>query len=953
MSMDFTGERFVPSETGKIRYEHLHRYALSLEFVAGKSVVDIASGEGYGAGILASTASSVTGVDHDIDSIKHAKRRYDAPGLSFVVGDCDSVPLPDNGFDVVTSFETIEHHDKHEEMLAEIQRLLKPDGILVISSPNRLTYSDEVGYQNPFHVKELYYDEFDELLRRHFRYVRIYGQKLAAGSFVFPLTDSDARSLGALTGDADRIRGQVCSLRSPAYFVAVCSNNRPIEDREISSIYVERAGDLLEILESERADQIQGMRAQVRKIEDEIADQRTGYEAQLGRQVEEMHEARTGYEAQITKQEDELIAARSNNEQLAESIHEAGEQLSVLNGLLSDAQEQVIQQANTISDQSTVISDQANAIARQTYLLNWIYSSRAWRIASKIREFGELTGRWRRFEDRIRGLLSGSRQETFHGNVDFAKSTGLREDSLEIRGWAYSRAGRVTFVEAFLDDIYLGHVRYGISRTDVVASFPDAPPECGYEERIPINGLRIEGRNHIKIRVYDERGNRQIYTVTMPLEPLSASSPITGSRPESTSIETPVEEPRIEAGAARSEATRIPTGAADAIVEFQERMERDPSVLDWNSGLNLSAAFPHLAVCTPPPTAGSDTVLPYLDHSVDIVVTSSADAEAHREAHRVAAVVIIRTGVGGSSESGQSDVSIDVDWHEKHAEKLSLPSASIVIPVFNNVSVTQSCLEQLSKTLPRTFSGEIIVVDDASSDETPSVLEAWARRDPRIMVLRNSENSGFIKSCNRGAEAASGEALVFLNNDTLPREGWLPPLLRVLRDKPDAGAVSGKLIYPDGRLQEAGGIVFSDGSACNFGKNDKAANAPLYNYLREVDYGSGALLATRRSLFIECGGFDVRFEPAYYEDADYCFTLRTRGYRVYYQPESVVVHFEGASSGTDLGTGVKNAQVKNRTRFVEKWGEALRHQPHAPAHYDLATLNTLATRGTVRNGNGQ
>ena len=160
-------------------------------------------------------------------------------------------------------------------------------------------------------------------------------------------------------------------------------------------------------------------------------------------------------------------------------------------------------------------------------------------------------------------------------------------------------------------------------------------------------------------------------------------------------------------------------------------------------------------------------------------------------------------------------------------------------------------------------------------------------------------------------------------------------------------------MYPDGKLQEAGGIVFSDGSACNFGKHDKAANAPLYNYIREVDYGSGALLATRRSLFIECGGFDVRFEPAYYEDADYCFTLRTKGYRVYYQPESVVVHFEGASSGTDLNTGVKNAQVANQARFVEKWGEVLRHQPHAPAHFDLATMHTLATRSTLRNGNGQ
>src|SRR5213076_2544358 len=136
------------------------RYALSLNFVEGKSVLDIASGEGYGAALLASKAQSVTGVDIDPQTVMHAKHTYCNPKLTFMVGSCDDIPLPDGSFDVVTSFETIEHHDKHEEMLDEIKRVLKPDGVLIISSPNRLTYSDEPGYKNPFHVKELYYDEF-------------------------------------------------------------------------------------------------------------------------------------------------------------------------------------------------------------------------------------------------------------------------------------------------------------------------------------------------------------------------------------------------------------------------------------------------------------------------------------------------------------------------------------------------------------------------------------------------------------------------------------------------------------------------------------------------------------------------------------------------------------------------------------------------------------------------
>ena len=376
-------------------------------------------------------------------------------------------------------------------------------------------------------------------------------------------------------------------------------------------------------------------------------------------------------------------------------------------------------------------------------------------------------------------------------------------------------------------------------------------------------------------------------------------------------------------------------------------------MLDWNSGLNLSKEFPHLAVCVPRLTAESAKMLPYIDSSVDIVVTSSVDMDVLDEARRVAALVLIRTDKNVSTAAKRSDEFISVVWNQDQADKLSLPTVSIVIPVFNEVSYTENCLEQLRNTLPRSFRGEIIVVDDASSDETPFILEALAQRDERIKLLRNAGNCGFIKSCNRGAEVASGETLIFLNNDTLPKEGWLPPLLGILRDKSEAGAVCGKLIYPDGKLQEAGGIVFSDGSACNFGKNDQAANGPLYNHLREVDYGSGALLATRRSLFLECGGFDVRFEPAYYEDADYCFTLRAKGYRVYYQPESVVVHFEGVSAGTDLNAGMKSAQVVNKTKFVEKWKHVLQYQPHPPPHYDFATLHALATRSIVRNGNGK
>jgi len=271
-----------------------------------------------------------------------------------------------------------------------------------------------------------------------------------------------------------------------------------------------------------------------------------------------------------------------------------------------------------------------------------------------------------------------------------------------------------------------------------------------------------------------------------------------------------------------------------------------------------------------------------------------------------------------------------VDPEELVFPAVEEPRVSVVIPVFNQLDLTLSCLASLVRYTPEIY--EVIVVDDASTDDTPRVLS----RIRNLRYLRQEENQGFVGSVNTGAQVARGQVLVFLNNDTLLTPGWLEALLEALSEE-KVGAVGAKLIYPDGRLQEAGGIVFRDASGWNYGHLQDPA-APEYNFRREVDYCSGACLAVRRALFEELGGFDKLFSPAYYEDADLCFRLRQRGYRVLYQPRAEVFHLEGASCGRDLSKGLKRYQVVNQERFRQRWQETLEreHFPPDPAYLFLA-----------------
>lgn len=270
------------------------------------------------------------------------------------------------------------------------------------------------------------------------------------------------------------------------------------------------------------------------------------------------------------------------------------------------------------------------------------------------------------------------------------------------------------------------------------------------------------------------------------------------------------------------------------------------------------------------------------------------------------------------------------DYENIYFDKYETPEVSIIIPIYGQIGYTLKCLESIQQNLPKT-SFEIIVVNDCSPDNSKAIL----KKIKGIQLINNENNLGFILSCNKGANIANGKYIYLLNNDTRVTNGWLDELVQTFRNLPGTGLVGSKLIYPDGRLQEAGGIIWDDASGWNFGKLDDPGS-PIYNYAREVDYCSGASIMIPKQLYLDLKGFDEQFIPAYYEDADLAFRIREKGYRVIYQPASVVEHYEGITSGTDLGSGVKAHQVSNRKKFANVWKDSLNYYPKSDSNIDKA-----------------
>lgn len=280
--MEFSGERYVPELGGEIRLEHVHRYAFCLPYVKGKDVLDAACGEGYGSAYLARHARSVLGVDIAAEAVQHARQSYAGiENLRYEVADACALTLPEASFDVVVSFETLEHVLAQEALMQGFSRVLKPSGLLLISSPDKRTYSDIPGYRNEFHVKELYRDEFEALIGRHFRRHRLLGQRLAGGSAIFPLSEEPAaraRKPQLLVDDGRHPDERGTPLGEAVYLLAVATNGSGLPSTSSSMVLSSTDDPLLELRRVARwasgvHKEMEALRASAAQVESGLRDE--------------------------------------------------------------------------------------------------------------------------------------------------------------------------------------------------------------------------------------------------------------------------------------------------------------------------------------------------------------------------------------------------------------------------------------------------------------------------------------------------------------------------------------------------------------------------------------------------------------------------------------------------------------------------------------------------------
>jgi GT2 family glycosyltransferase/SAM-dependent methyltransferase len=760
----FTGERLTGTVGGQLEAEHHHRYLLARALSRGRDVLDVAAGEGYGTAMLAQVARFAIGCDIDPQVMQAARSAFRRRNLCFLTSDARALPFAAASVDIVVCFEALEHFVEQEIFLSEARRVLRPGGLLLLSTPDRDIYSPVGSLPNPFHRRELTRPELQRLVGDCFLQVALARQRAMVGSVLLPEGATDAQLLFERRGEA-HYEADTDLPRAP-YLICLASDHA-LPALPVSLLVLHSDIDAARRLDAARQNAEDGEAAALLRVA-ELSAQSQALEAGqrgLQRRLEQA-------EAETAQVSEALTAAQADGALLADACVGALSELATRTTERDTAQGG----AAAASEECSAARNEAALHARQRDAAQIEAAMRVRERDTALAEARDVRAELRPVMERLaraRMQIAEERRAGEHAHQELQRlhavlaTVRLRELATEDRLVAIERS--TTW-----------------SATACIRRFGSRHPWFAHKVRLALLLAMWTRRGELRARLAMWWAVRARSLPRMPRAPVA------------------------------------------------------PDVMMVPRELRM-------------PTS-------------------------------------------------------------------SRPDISVIIPSFGSAAVTLRCLMALSAAGTR-CALEVLVADDASADPDLKLLSGI----PGLRLLQNSRNLGFLRNCNAAAARSCGRFLLFLNNDTEVQPGAVDALLALALARPDAGAVGAKLIYPDGRLQEAGGIIWADGSGWNYGHHGDPAAAE-FNYVREVDYCSAAALLVPAALFAELGGFDERYAPAYCEDSDLAFRIRERGLKVLYQPLAVVVHHEGLSHGTDTSAGIKAHQVANQHTLRERWIEVLRRE---------------------------
>lgn len=978
--MKFTGERFMTSETGRIRLEHYHRYSILEDLVNSKKVLDVACGEGYGSFLLANDASVVVGVDISTESVLHAQEKYKKNNLSYVQGSATNLPFQEASFDVVVSFETIEHLYEQEEMIKEIKRVLKNDGVLIISSPNRPVYSEASGEYNEFHVKELDYEEFNDLLSLYFPNLQYYGQRLQIASIIQPINFSP-EVCSIYSDNGLEISKKAPKVIDPMYFLCVCgAANSFLPNLKMSALYPENFDLISHYIEfakwAKKQDEAVAIRdRQIMDLSGSVND-REKLQADLNIIL-----GSTSWKVtrplRILGKVTRKVFATDFFKNLAQSLRPLWRRLPIPPSLRQKISSRV---RRFVMVRTTTPLLPPHVALASTSLPDYFF-------------FGVIDWHFRRQRpQQLASQIAETGRRVFYISADFVNSSkpGFIAEPLDADGRLFnihlhlkgapSIYGKPPIAEQLLQlRQSMGHLLDWTNSISVVSLIQHS---YWYELAAQLPNSRL---------VYDCMDHHEGFggvsdEMIAHERALLAAADLTVTT--SFWLDNEVAEKTSRHVLIRN-ATEFDHFAKTPVDIFKEPLGRRVigyygAIAEWfdvELMAQVAQTFPECAVVL----IGADTIgaqkklagcknvsflgeipykeLPRYAHAFDVCllpfkvipltlatnpvkvyeylsmgkpVVSTGLPEV-REMGSVCAVgndasefvSLVRKCLdqpGDDSErqafakaqtwAHRATALIDVSEDHKHD-----PLVSVIVVTYNNLDLTKQCLASLDaySDYPNI---EVIVVDNASSDGSPEWLQQWgaAEGGNRRLIL-NADNRGFAAGNNLGLAIASGEYLVMLNNDTHVTPGWVRTMVNHMQRNPDLGLL-GPVTNNIGN--EARIDIFYDDMTQMMARSSKYTRSHV-GQLYPLRTAAFFCVMLKRSVFEKIGPLDEAFGRGFFEDDDYCRRIEQAGLKVACA-EDVFVHHHLSASFSKLKSQDRQKLFEdNKKIYEEKWGPWVPH----------------------------